>query len=292
MPRDRSFWRNLGIVGLVHVAFVLGLIRWGNGASRPVNAKANVVWMEGGPIAESPAALLASESTPAPDVPTTPSPDPEPDEETPEPSPFDATGDMPLPTPTETPSTTPVATPQATPSPSTTPKPKRRPKREPEETPKRVAKKKEAEKALPKPRRSAVAKASPPTAAKKPSESEAQKEAATSGNGGSGEHGSGAGGASQFSWYASMLHDRFFSEWVQPKTTDMSGAKMSALVKIRIEKDGRISGFTIIRSSGNVVVDESIAAVAKRVTRVDPLPSGLGNSYHEVNINFELSPEQ
>ncbi len=89
-----------------------------------------------------------------------------------------------------------------------------------------------------------------------------------------------------------MLHDRFFSEWIQPTTSVAVGAKMSALVRIRIEKDGRISKFTITKPSGNVVVDESVAAVAKRVTQVDPLPNGLGRgAFYEVNINFELNPE-
>jgi TonB family protein len=89
-----------------------------------------------------------------------------------------------------------------------------------------------------------------------------------------------------------MLHDRFYSEWIQPTTSVAVGAKMSALVRIRIEKDGRISKFTIVRPSGNVVVDESVAAVAKRVTQVDPLPAGLGRgAFYEVNINFELNPE-
>ena len=68
---------------------------------------------------------------------------------------------------------------------------------------------------------------------------------------------------------------------------------MSALVRIRIEKDGRISKFTVVRPSGNVVVDESVAAVAKRVTQVDPLPNGLGaGAFYEVNITFELDPTQ
>jgi TonB family protein len=89
-----------------------------------------------------------------------------------------------------------------------------------------------------------------------------------------------------------MLHDRFYSEWIQPTTSVAVGAKMSALVRIRIEKDGRVSKFEIVRPSGNVVVDESVAAVAKRVTQVDPLPKGLGSgAYYEVNINFELNPE-
>ena len=90
-----------------------------------------------------------------------------------------------------------------------------------------------------------------------------------------------------------MLHDRFYKEWAQPTTVVASGAKFSALAKIRIEKDGRISNFKIVRSSGNVVVDESIEAVAKRVTRVDSLPTGLANGDHyDVNINFELNPEE
>ncbi len=67
---------------------------------------------------------------------------------------------------------------------------------------------------------------------------------------------------------------------------------MSVLVRLRIEKDGRVSDFALVRPSGNVVVDESVAAVAKRVTQVDPLPAGLGNGGHyEVNIKFELNAD-
>ncbi len=90
-----------------------------------------------------------------------------------------------------------------------------------------------------------------------------------------------------------MLHDRFYSEWIQPTTSVAIGAKMSVVVRIRIEKDGRVSKFTVVKPSGNVVVDESVAAVAERVTQVDPLPKGLGGgAFYEVNINFELNPEQ
>ncbi|MGI8820935.1 MAG: TonB family protein [Chthoniobacterales bacterium] len=103
--------------------------------------------------------------------------------------------------------------------------------------------------------------------------------------------GAGTGRASQFGSYARMLHDRFFSQWVQPTSVVPSGSRMSALVKLRIERDGRVSAFKIIRSSGNVIVDESVGAVAQRVTQVDPLPSGLGGAFYEVNINFELKAE-
>jgi hypothetical protein len=41
------------------------------------------------------------------------------------------------------------------------------------------------------------------------------------------------------------------------------------------------------------VVNESVAAIAKRVTEVDAPPNGLGDDNHyEVKINFELNTEQ
>ena len=89
-----------------------------------------------------------------------------------------------------------------------------------------------------------------------------------------------------------MLHDRFYGEWVQPTSVVATGAKISALVRIRIEKDGRVSKFEIVKPSGNVVVDESVEAVSRRVTQVDALPKGLGGEHYDVNINFELNPEQ
>jgi TonB family protein len=107
---------------------------------------------------------------------------------------------------------------------------------------------------------------------------------------GSGGHAGGSGGESQFGWYGSMLHDRFYSEWVQPTTVIPSSAKLAVLVKLRIEKDGRVSNFEILKPSNNVVIDESVAAVAKRVTQVDPLPAGLVKGDHyDVRINFELN---
>jgi TonB family protein len=111
-------------------------------------------------------------------------------------------------------------------------------------------------------------------------------------SGGNG-HAGGAGGASEFGWYGSMLHDRFYSEWIQPTTSLASGDKASVLAKIRIEKDGHVSSFEIVKSSGNPTIDDSVTAVAKHVTQVDPLPVGLGSGEHyDVKINFELNSEQ
>lgn len=60
-------------------------------------------------------------------------------------------------------------------------------------------------------------------------------------------------------------------------------------MRIRIEKDGTISSAEITRSSNNPVMDESVRAALRRVTRIDPLPSGLGSGGgYTVSINFAL----
>src|SRR4029077_17978079 len=105
--------------------------------------------------------------------------------------------------------------------------------------------------------------------------------------------GSGTAQPSEFAWYGTMRHDSFHKAWEQTKSIVATGAKMSTIVKIRIEKDGRVSKFAIVKPSGNVVVDESVGAIAQRVTQVDPLPEGLAKGgYYEVKIDFELNAEQ
>ncbi len=104
-----------------------------------------------------------------------------------------------------------------------------------------------------------------------------------------------AGGrsASEFGWYGNMLHDRFYSAWIQPTTNVPPAAKISTLVNVRIEKDGRVSKFEIAKASGNATVNESVAAVAKQVSQVDPPPTGLiKGDHYDVKINFELNTEE
>lgn len=288
MPRDARFWRNVLLIAVAHIAVLIALVRWSH-ATRPSDSQ-SIMWMSSGGTDVAPESLPAKiekaiEATSPPETDTPLSTPPEEDEP---PIPSQAKSDLQLPSPTPPP--TPVA------KPSLTPIPKPSPKATPKPTPKATPKKTVVAKATPKP--SPTKKVTPSEPAKKNGESE--KEAAKStpssakSAGGEDSGSTGPGGAtraSEFSWYGKMLHDRFYSSWIQPTTSVAVGAKMSALVRIRIEKDGRVSNFTIVRPSGNVVVDESVVAVAKRVTQVDPLPKGLGGAYYEVNINFELNPE-
>jgi TonB family protein len=292
MPRDARFWRNVLLIAVAHVAILIALVRWSH-ATRPPDSQ-SVMWMSSGGmdvVPQNPPGKneTAMESTPAPETAAPLSMPPEQEEP---PVTTQEKSDLQLPSPT--PSPTPVATPP--PKPSLTPLPKPSPKSTAKPTAKATPKKTVVTKATPKP--SPKKTASPREQEKKNGESEkaTAKSTPSDGKGAGGEDpgSTGPGGAtraSEFSSYGKMLHGRFYSSWIQPTTSVAVGAKMSALVRIRIEKDGRVSNFTIVRPSGNVVVDESVAAVAKRVTQVDPLPKGLGGAYYEVNINFELNPE-
>jgi TonB family protein len=201
--------------------------------------------------------------------------------------------------------------PTPTPAPTSSPKPTQTPKPIPKATPKLrpIPKKTTLVKASPKP--SSQVKSSPTKwaeEAEKTGENAEEKKIAkstpaktasssqTSGKTGSAGKGGRAGGGtspSEFGWYGNMLHDRFYSAWIQPTTAMASGTKISTLVKVRIEKDGRVSSFEIIKPSENIVVNESVATIAKSVTQVDPPPAGLGNADHyDVKINFELNTDQ
>ena len=289
MSRDARFWRNVTIIAVAHVAIIVVLIRWNRETRRP--DLQSIVWMSGGDtdVAGQNASAQTETAMDTP-PPKTDRPLSKPEEQDKPPVPTSARSDIQL--PTATPSPTRVFTPP--PKPSGTPIPKASPK----PTAKPAAKKAAEAKATPRP---SPKKSATPSEQKKTTD-EARKEsvkiAPANVDGVDGQRAgstetSGSARSSEFIWYGKMLHDRFYSEWIQPTTSVAVGAKMSALVRIRIEKDGRVSRFTIVRPSGNVVVDESVAAVAKRVTQVDPLPKGLGSgASYEVNINFELNPEQ
>jgi TonB family protein len=272
MRRDARFWRNVAIITAAHFAIVLALARAGRETDRP-NLE-TVVWMN-----SEAAAAVEPKSTPAP----TPREIEKVEEQ---PATSAAKSEIQLPSPSPTPT--------ITPKPSPTPTPKSSPKPTASSTPK------------PTPKKSAEPKATlKPSPKKEKDDSEKKsatpkKESSASSNQPSDKTDSSAKGSgnetkqpSELAWYGAMLHDRFHKAWEQPKSIVSTGVKMSTIVKIQIEKDGRVSKFTIVKPSGNVVVDESVAAIAQRVTQVDPLPEGLTKAaFYEVKIDFELNAEK
>jgi outer membrane biosynthesis protein TonB len=277
---------------------IAGLIRW-SAAARASSNPESIVWLGAADLAGD--ASEKQDSPPpkraTPPVESTPVKDDQVEEETPIVA--SAKSEIELPSPTPRPTSTPTPRPKVT----STPTPK---SRSSGTTPKPLPK--------PTPKKTVLAKASPklshkekPSAAKSEEKSEKDKKksalakkavASQTGSGkadsvGKAGHAGGGNTASEFGWYGRMLHDRFYSAWIQPTTSVSSTAKISTLVKVRIEKDGRVSKFEIIKPSENVIVNESVATIAKRVTEVDaPPPEFIKGEHYEVKINFELNTDQ
>jgi TonB family protein len=292
---EPRFRRTVVAVALLHLIAVVALVWWSTREVQMRQPKAEVSWFN--PAQFAPPDFDEEEETPTPE----PTPLP-PVESEPEPTPeltasTSAESDLVLPTPTPTPTPTPepTPTPKQTPTPTPTPKPsptpspkpspKPTPKASPSPSPKASPKKSPAE--TPKPPAKEAPASSPAQAPKaqaavpKPGEGRpGSSDAAGSASGG--------GGTSDFGWYHEMIHDRFFGLWDQP-TSIVGSANFIATLRITIGADGRISDFRIIKSSGNVVMDESVLAAARRVLKVDAPPKSLapGGAY-SVNINFEL----
>jgi TonB family protein len=297
------FWVNVVLIALAHVALIAGLFRWSVAAKASPNPE-TIVWL--GAAGDLSADESEKQESPTPRQPSvaTDSSESEQDEATTE-KPVVTTAKSEIELPAATPKPTATATPA---------KPSATPALRAKTTPKPIPK--------PTPRKTLVAKASPKPATKpKPSPAKANAKsekkdkivlakkdsASQSGSGQSGSTGKagGAGGlpavasakaggssGSEFGWYGNMLHDRFYSAWIQPTTNVPSGAKISTLVTVRIEKDGRVSKFEIAKPSANATVNESVAAVAKQISQVDPPPTGLIKGEHyDVKINFELNTE-
>jgi TonB family protein len=287
------FWINVVLIALAHIVLIAGLIRWSVAAKASSNPE-SIVWLGG-------AGDLSTGETEKAESSSTKPPTAEPEssrsekDETTEEKPALTTAKSEIELPMATPKPTPSATP-AKPSPTPESREKITPKPIPKPTPKKTVVAKASPRPATKPK-SSPAKANAKsekknkiTLAKKdsaPQSAKAQGESADkTGNAGGGSS------ASEFGWYGNMLHDRFYSAWIQPTTKVPSGEKISTLVNVRIEKDGRVSKFEIAKPSENATVNESVAAVAKQISQVDPPPTGLiKGDHYDVKINFELNTE-
>jgi TonB family protein len=289
------FWGNVVLIALAHVALIAGLIRWSVAARASSNPE-SIVWLGGaGDLSEG---ELEKQELPAPKQPPTATESSQSEQE-------EAADEKPAVTTAKSEIELPSATPKPTATATPAPKPSATPALKAKTTPKPAAK--------PTPKKTLVAKVSPkPLAKPKPSPAKANTKsekrdkitlakkdsASQSGSGQSGSTGkassaSGGSSGSEFGWYGNMLHDRFYSAWIQPTTNVPSGTKISTLVNVRIEKDGRVSKFEIAKPSKNATVNESVAALAKQVSQVDPPPTGLiKGDHYDVKINFELNTEE
>ncbi len=300
MSKNWRFWRNVTLIALAHVALIAGLIRWSVEARNSPNAH-NIVWL-GDVDGASATTEPTTDESPRAKLYLSPEASLQKADEAKREQPLlpAVKSEIELRTPKPTPISTPKPAPTSPPKANTTPKPS--PKPTPKSTPRKTVftnaskSSPRANSSLPKSaeKEEHIAANTKRTKSEKAvsakNDSSSHVGTGKTGSAGKGGHVGGGNSASEFGWYGNMLHDRFYSAWIQPTTSVASGTKISTLVKVRVEKDGRVSKFEILKPSENVVVNESVAAIAKRVTEVDPPPAGLGNGDHyDVKINFELN---
>jgi len=288
------FWVNVVLIALAHIVLIAGLIRWSVAAKASSNPE-SIVWL-GGAGDLSTGETEKEESSSPKQLAAEPESSRSEKDETAEEKSAVTTAKSEIELPTATPKPTATATPTK-PNPTPESRPKTTTKPIPKSTPRKTLVAKASPKPVTKP------KPSPANASAKPekqdkiilAKKDSAPQSASDQSGSTGKVGSAGGGssASEFGWYGNMLHDRFYSAWIQPTTNVPSGTKISTLVNVRIEKDGRVSKFEIAKPSGNATVNESVAAVAKQISHVDSPPTGLiKGDHYDVKINFELNTEE
>ncbi|MDQ3624263.1 MAG: TonB family protein [Verrucomicrobiota bacterium] len=300
MTQEQLFRRNLTIVAVLHGLAVLAFVFYGHWQRDPVAPA--VVWLDGGALSAGAAA-----AAPAPE-PVAEPPPPELVEREPivEPPPErpDPPSELVQPKATPMPMTPRPSTPKpATPKPTAKPSPKPTPKKV---TPKATPKTASAKTTSPKPaspKAATTPKITPGADPAGDATATARNEAGPAGKAagagsktgtgkGAGKTGGGGNSTSELAWYFEMLHDRFYSRWLQPTSLIRSETDFTTTVRLKIAKDGTVASRQLVKSSGNPVMDESVMLAANKVAQVDPLPAGLGGEAYEVNLQFKLDQGQ
>ena len=255
MKRDLRFWRTALLIAAAHAALLIAVLRWTSEA-RGSNAE-SITWMDAGSSADPDERVtFEEEAQPA----ATEGPDN-----------LRSKSDLALPTATPTP-----------PHRLQTPASKKPVSKLPDRS---------------KPRTTAHAAANKSkTPADRPSR-KLENRAVTHGGSGPGDSNGSTGGtngvvAAESNAFGHALYQRLYRAWEQPTSVVATGAKYAALVRLRIEKDGRVSDFRMVQPSGNMLVDQSVQAVAARIDRVDAPPASiLRGDHYDVNVNFALNSE-
>ena len=265
--RESSYGRNLLVVFALHLAFLGGIwfaVKW---SRKPAE---QILWIDGGGIPGAPAAPESEPPAPAPPEHAKPS---EPEVKTPEqPSEFSTQKATPTPRPTPTPKPAPTPTPKPA-----TPAPKKEVKATPKPTPKAPLQ---------------IAKlATPKPGAAKPEHTRegatGSGEANTNARNGNGnatnagtKGGPGAAGgvsSSMLAAYGDVVGSKFKAAGAPRKPVSVEGnnREFSAILHVKIARDGTVLSTSLQTPCGNQIVDDWIRATIPDFKQVPPPPAEL-----------------
>lgn len=101
--------------------------------------------------------------------------------------------------------------------------------------------------------------------------------------------GSSAGGdklSLRFQIYYTQIWERIRRQWVLPEALVKDARGLTAVVVMRIRRDGSLEKVWLEQSSGNRRFDASALRAAERAAPYPPLPRGMRQSVHEVGVRF------
>lgn len=96
--------------------------------------------------------------------------------------------------------------------------------------------------------------------------------------------GGGPGAYSVKDAFERNLGDRVKRQWELPGRLPLN---LRTRVTFHVLRDGTITQCTLRQSSGNQVMDDSVMAAARSVTKVEPLPDAYWGTYADITIGFE-----
>jgi protein TonB len=94
--------------------------------------------------------------------------------------------------------------------------------------------------------------------------------------------------ADDLQWYYRLVYQALYDAWQQPGMLSRS-AGLTTTVLIRVQRDGTISQRSLLRSSGNSIMDQSVMDAVRSVTRLQPLPPAWGGLHKDISIDFLLT---
>lgn len=95
----------------------------------------------------------------------------------------------------------------------------------------------------------------------------------------------GIGKGSPYWWYYQHVHDRMYEAWEQPGEALSGGRDVVAVIQIHVLPDGRVTSAILKHTSGNKLMDESALAAARKVTKLNAPPPGVGS---DIDVEFQL----